>query len=274
MKTGTGENRLGSRILDHVHLHADGSVERSDAVVVEEPLEIRMGDRSIAVTMRTPGHDPELTLGFLVTEGIIRDPAAVLGVSNCIGNPNVVEVRTEPGAEGIRLPETRHFYASSSCGLCGKASIEAIRVQAPALQERAIRIAPSLLRDLPDRLRKGQQLFDTTGALHAAGLFDLAGNALCVREDVGRHNAVDKIVGWAAAEGRLPLHDHILLVSGRAGFEIIQKAFVAGIPIVGAISGPSSLAVELALDSGMTLVAFLRDDGMNVYSGPERIGHP
>ncbi len=264
---------MGSRILEYTRVQADGSTERADAVVVEEPLEIRMGERSIAVTMRTPGHDPELALGFLVTEGIIRDPDVVLGVSNCTGNPNVVEVRTEPGAEGIRLPETRHFYATSSCGLCGKASIDAIRVQAPALQEHPLRITSSLLHDLPDRLRKGQQLFDATGALHGAGLFDLAGDPLCIREDVGRHNAVDKIVGWAAAEGRLPLHDHILLVSGRAGFEIVQKAFVAGIPIVGAISGPSSLAVELARDSGMTLVAFLRDDGMNVYSGPERIAH-
>ena len=261
----------GSRILEHLHVRPDGRAARSDAVAVEEPLEIRLRGRSVAITMRTPGHDAELALGFLVTEGVVRDPAAVLGVTPCAGNPNVVEVRTDPGSKAIRTPETRHFYATSSCGLCGKASIEALRVQAPNLSSVPARASRSLLSALPDRLRKAQRLFDTTGALHGAGLFDLAGELLCAREDVGRHNAVDKIVGWAAARDGLPLHRHILLVSGRASFEIVQKAFVAGIPIVGAISGPSSLAVELARESGMTLVAFLRDGGMNVYSGSERI---
>jgi FdhD protein len=240
-------------------------------VVVEEPLEIRLGDRALSVTMRTPGHDTELALGFLVTEGIVRNLDAVVAVAACPGNPNVVEVQTDPGAEGIELPGERHFYATSSCGMCGKGSLEAIRIWAPSLQDVGASVERSVLHCLPERLREAQDLFSETGTLHGAGLFDLHGRLLCAREDVGRHNAVDKVVGWAAARGLLPLHTSLLLVSGRVGFEIVQKAVVAGIPILAAISGPSSLAVELARDAGQTLVAFLRHPGMNVYSREERI---
>ena len=260
----------GSRLLEHLRVDPEGRSARTDAVVIEEPLEIRVGERAVAVTMRTPGHDAELALGFLVTEGILRSPASVLAVSSCPGNPNVVEVRVER-PDDVTLPEPRRFYAASSCGLCGKASIEAIRVRAPDLRGVGAAVPLPLLASLPGRMREAQRIFSATGALHAAGLFDRSGECLCVREDVGRHNAVDKVVGWAAARERLPLHEHLLVVSGRAGFEIVQKALVAGIPIVGAVSGPSTLAVELAVESGMTLVAFLREGGMNVYSGAERV---
>lgn len=263
--------RDGFRPFDHLRLDPEGSKARTDHVAVEEPLEIRLDGRSVAVTMRTPGHDPELALGFLVTEGVVRDVRAVGSVASCPGNPNVVEVSTRPGSEGVELPEARQFYATSSCGICGKGSIESVRVRAHPLHDVPTRVTRALLEALPGRLRAAQRLFGETGALHAAGLFDAAGDLLCAREDVGRHNAVDKIVGWAAGRERLPLHDEVLLVSGRAGFEIVQKALVAGIPVVAAISGPSSLAVELARESGMTLVAFLRGSNMNVYGGQERL---
>jgi FdhD protein len=262
---------VGFEHFEHLRLGPDGEVKSSDRVAVEEPLEVRLDRQPVAVTMRTPGHDAELALGFLVTEGVIRDARAVLAAESCPGNGNVIEVRTAPDAVGIQRPESRRFYATSSCGICGKASIDAVRVRAPSLHEAAIRVTRSLLRTLPDRLRAAQELFGATGALHAAGLFDSSGELACLREDVGRHNAVDKVIGWAATRGMLPLHDRILLVSGRAGFEIVQKALVGGIPIVAAISGPSSLAVDLAREGGMTLVAFLRGASMNVYSGQHRI---
>jgi FdhD protein len=240
-------------------------------VVVEEPLEIRLDGAPLAVTMRTPGDDLELAAGFLVSEGIVADFGAVTSIAHCDESENVVEIRLEPGAEGVRLPEARHFFASSSCGVCGKATLEALRTRAPALHADPLRVDAALLAALPARLREAQRLFAETGALHAAGLFDARGELLCAREDVGRHNAVDKLIGWAALERRLPLSETLLLASGRLGFEIAQKALVAGIPLLAAISGPSSLAIELARENGMSLVAFLRGESLNVYAGAERI---
>ena len=266
MKTGPGSTRV------EVTAFRGGSREtRPETVVVEEPLELRLDGEAIAVTMRTPGHDIELAAGFLVTEGIVADFRAVNAIAHCDETQNVVEIRTEPGASGVRRPEARHFFASSSCGICGKATLEAVRTIAKPLHADAVRVDRKLLEALPARLRAAQPLFGETGALHAAALFGADGALLCAREDVGRHNAVDKLVGWAALEWRLPLAHTILLASGRLGFEIAQKALVAGIPVLAAISGPSSLAVDLARENGMTLVAFLRGDAWNVYAGAERI---
>ncbi len=256
----------GSREFD-VRRRGGGATE---LVVVEEPLEIRLDGGPVAVTMRTPGHDAELAVGFLVTEAVVPDAAAIATAAHCDSTENVVDVRT---AEDAELPpvEPRRFYSSSSCGVCGKASIEAIRVHTQKLGADHTRVDAALLAQLPGRLRAAQPLFESTGALHAAGLFDGEGRLLCAREDVGRHNAVDKIVGWAAMHEKLPLRGHVLVVSGRAGFEIVQKAAVAQIPILAAISGPSSLAIELARECEMTLVAFLRGPDMNVYSAPDRL---
>ena len=265
------ETSDGALRIPHLRIRAGARASRAGPVVVEEPLEVRLGEQPVAVTMRTPGHDVELALGFLVTEGVIEDLAAVLAAAHCDETGNVVEVRTDPDAPGVHPPAERHFFASSSCGICGKATIDAVRVRTPDLSTDATRLDPAVLASLPDRMREAQELFEATGALHAAGLFDRTGALVCAREDVGRHNAVDKVVGWAAVRERLPLAGHVLVVSGRAGFEIVQKACVAGIPVVAAISGPSSLAVELAREAGMTLVAFLRGDEMNVYCGEERI---
>ena len=261
----------GSRSLGHVRV-ADGDAQtRRDSVVVEEPLEIRLDGEPVAVTMRTPGNDVELALGFLFTEDIVSDPGAVTSVAHCDDTQNVVEVRTEPGAAGVRRPSPRNFYASSSCGICGKASIDQVRIRTPSVREDGLRVTPALLAALPDRLAEAQPLFRSTGALHGAALFDARGGLVCAREDVGRHNAVDKVVGWAALEERLPLAGHVLLLSGRCGFEIVQKALAASIPLVAAISGPSTLAAELAEESGQTLVAFLRPPRMNVYTHADRV---
>jgi FdhD protein len=240
----------------------DGRSERDD-VAVEEPLEIRIGGRPVAVTMRTPGHDEELALGFLLSEGIratdahpTRDFAA-----------NVVEVEAT-GFDPARLE--RHFYTSSSCGVCGKGALEALAVEAPPVTG-DLRADAALLAALPDRLRVAQPTFAATGGLHATGLFDAHGRLLCAREDVGRHNAMDKVVGRAFLEGRLPLSDAILCVSGRLSFELVQKAAVAGCPIVVAVGAPSSLAVELARDRAVTLCGFARAGALTVYSEPWRV---
>jgi FdhD protein len=261
----------GIERLEHLQIGADGRARRAAAVAVEEPLEIRLGSRPVAVAMRTPGHDAELALGFLLTEGVLEDPASVLAIADCPDGENVVEVRVDPAAPGVHLPAQRSFFASSSCGVCGKATLESVRVRRRDVRADPLRISAARLAALPARLRGAQPIFDLTGALHGAALFDRGDALVCVREDVGRHNAVDKVIGFAAARERLPLAGHVLVVSGRAGFEIVQKAAVAGIPVVCAISGPSSLAVELARESGITLVAFLRGEEMNVYSGAERI---
>ena len=264
----------GSVALEVISLRGGSSAARADEVVVEEPLEIRLDGAPIAVTMRTPGHDIELTAGFLVTEGIARDFGAIAALAHCDAERNTIDARTEPGALGIVRPEPRAFLASSACGMCGKATLESLRTRAPSLHGDPGRVEARVLYALPERLRAAQKLFGATGALHAAGLFTAGGELLCAREDVGRHNAVDKVVGWAALEGRLPLRGSLLLASGRIGFEIAQKALVAGIPIVAAISGPSSLAVELARQNGMALAAFLRGESLTVYAGSERIKLP
>jgi FdhD protein len=247
----------------------------SDFVAAEEPLEVQLDGRAVAVTMRTPapGHDAELALGFLLGESIVT-PDDVAGVNECRAGEDdggIADVRLRPGrkaAEGWQ----RSFYTTSSCGICGKASIDSV-LQAAEPVGRGPSIGSETLYSLPQALRSSQRVFERTGGLHAAALFDSAGELLVTREDVGRHNAVDKVVGRSAMDGLLPLSEHLLLVSGRASFEIVQKALLAGVPIVAAVSAPSSLAVRLARDSNMTLVGFLRDDGFNVYAGRERILH-
>ena len=239
------------------------AVEEIDRLAVEEPLEIRVNGRAVAVTMRTPGDDEELALGFCVTEGLApatAGPAADLAA-------NVVEV-SAPGAELDRVQ--RSFYTSSSCGVCGKGALEAVAVDAPRI-ESGLRVPFAVVTALPERLRDAQAAFALTGGLHATGLFTPAGELQCLREDVGRHNAMDKVVGWALREGRLPLSGSILCVSGRLSFELVQKAAVAGCPVVVAVGAPSTLAVELAEDRGLTLCGFVRDGRAAVYTEPERI---
>ena len=234
-----------------------------DRVAVEEPLEIRINGRAVAVTMRTPGHDEELALGFCLSEGL-RPVAARLPDDLAT---NAVEVDA-PGFDPGRL--ARSFYTSSSCGVCGKGALEAVAVEAPRV-ESELRLAADLVGSLPARLREAQAGFEATGGLHATGLFSAAGELLCVREDVGRHNALDKVVGWAFRVGRLPLSESVLCVSGRLSFELVQKTAVAGCPLLVAVGAPSSLAIELAEDRGVTLCGFVRDGRMNVYSGPWRV---
>jgi FdhD protein len=240
-----------------------GGREEPDRVAVEEPLEIRIGGEPVAVTMRTPGDDEELALGFCLTEGL--SPTAAAPPADLAANTIDVEAPTVDLA-GVR----RSFYTSSSCGVCGKGALEAVSVEAPKV-ESELRVALGLLAALPDRLREAQPAFDATGGLHATGLFDASGELLCLREDVGRHNAMDKVIGWAFLEGRLPLAGSILCVSGRLSFELVQKAAVAGCPLLVAVGAPSSLAVDLARDRGITLCGFARGGRMNVYSNPWRV---
>ncbi len=282
--------------------------------MVEEPLEIRLRGvdgrtRPLTVTMRTPGDDLDLALGFLFTEGVIGGPADVVAARLCTGDrdlaprqptvrdpvgggavdggpvdvgpadeaddephaANVVEVTLAPHVpppDGLH----RHFVTTSACGICGKTSIDTVRTRARfTVADDPVRVSPAVLATLPDRLRAGQRLFAQTGGLHAAGLFTADGELVVLREDVGRHNAVDKVIGWALRAGRLPLSGHLLLVSGRAGFELVQKAWMAGVPVMAAVSAPSTLAVELAEQAGMTLVGFLRGATMNAYTGTGRL---
>jgi FdhD protein len=237
-----------------------------DEVPVEEPLEVRIGGEPVAVTMRTPGHDEELALGFCLTEGL--SPTAARLPEGLEANTVEVDV---PGFDPAVL--RRSFYTSSSCGVCGKGSIEAVAVAAPKVDS-DLAVPAALLASLPDRLREEQRAFAVTGGLHATGLFTAAGRLECLREDVGRHNALDKVIGWAFREGRLPLADRILCVSGRLSFELVQKAAVAGCPILVAVGAPSSLAVDLAADRGLTLCGFVRDGRVNVYTGPDRVLAP
>ncbi|MEU3310133.1 formate dehydrogenase accessory sulfurtransferase FdhD [Nocardiopsis sp. NPDC006832] len=258
----------------------DGVVsERADTLVAEEPLEVRIDGSPLTVTMRTPGNDFDLAAGFLVGEGVVHHTEDVRVIRYCAGATedgsntfNVLDVSLAPH---VPTPDTsleRNFYTTSSCGLCGKASLDAVRTQARwSVTENEAGVGLSTLTRLPDRLREAQRVFDRTGGLHAAGLFTTEGELLVVREDVGRHNAVDKVVGWALREGRLPLRESVLMVSGRASFELVQKAWMAGIPTLAAVSAPSSLAVDLATEAGMTLVGFLRGESMNVYAGRERV---
>ncbi|MFE6802548.1 formate dehydrogenase accessory sulfurtransferase FdhD [Streptomyces sp. NPDC057681] len=259
----------------------DGQVSsRPDTLVAEEPLEIRLNGKPLAITMRTPGDDFALAAGFLVSEGVLGATEELRSIVYCAGATqdgantyNVVDVRTAPGVVIPDITLERNVYTTSSCGLCGKASLDAVRTTTRfAIDDTPpVRIEPSLLASLPDRLREAQRVFDRTGGLHAAALFSEAGELLDIREDVGRHNAVDKLVGRALQNGGLPLSRAILLVSGRASFELAQKAVMAGIPVLAAVSAPSSLAVDLAAETGLTLVGFLRGPNMNVYAGEHRI---
>ncbi|MFD8975467.1 MULTISPECIES: formate dehydrogenase accessory sulfurtransferase FdhD [Streptomyces] len=259
----------------------DGAVNtRPDTLVAEEPLEIRLNGRPIAITMRTPGDDFALAAGFLVSEGVLAAASDVRNIVYCAGATddgrntyNVVDVQLAPDVVVPDITLERNVYTTSSCGLCGKASLDAVRTTArfPIADTPPVRIAPALLSVLPERLRAAQRVFDSTGGLHAAALFTEDGELLDVREDVGRHNAVDKLVGRALREGLLPLERAVLLVSGRASFELAQKAVMAGIPVLAAVSAPSSLAVDLAAETGLTLVGFLRGANMNVYAGEHRI---
>ena len=247
-----------------------------DEVVREDPLEIRIAGTPLAVVMRTPGHDEELARGFLVSEGIVRSPAEVHAVRHCSGaagdaEGNVVQVTLAPGVEVDWARLRRHMYASSSCGVCGKRTIADALAIAKPLSDDGTRVVSETLYALPERLREAQAVFGRTGGLHAAGLFDPVGRVQVVREDVGRHNAVDKVIGWSLRRGRFPLGGCVLLVSGRISYEIAQKALVARLPVVAAVSAPSSLAVELAERSGMALVGFLRGTTLNVYGRRERI---
>ena len=237
-----------------------GAHSERDAVAVEEPLEIRINGEPIAVTMRTPGHDEELALGFCLTEGLA--PRSAAPPSDLAAN--TVEVV----ADG--RPVARNFYTTSSCGVCGKGALEAVAVEAAHVNAE-LRVAAALVSGLPEQLRAAQAAFAATGGLHATGLFSASGELLCVREDVGRHNAMDKVVGWAFGEGMLPLEEAILCVSGRLSFELVQKAAVAGCPLLVAVGAPSSLAVELAADRGVTLCGFVREGRANVYTEPWRI---
>ncbi|TPQ16295.1 formate dehydrogenase accessory sulfurtransferase FdhD [Streptomyces sporangiiformans] len=277
----------------------DGAVStRPDTLVAEEPLEIRLNGKPLAITMRTPGDDFALAAGFLVSEGVLGAADELQNIVYCAGATvdgsntyNIVDVKTAPGVVIPDITLERNVYTTSSCGLCGKASLDAVRTTArwtiddgdapygDATHEDGthadgappIRLEPELLASLPDRLRAAQRVFDRTGGLHAAALFSVDGELLDIREDVGRHNAVDKLVGRALQNGTLPLSRTLLLVSGRASFELAQKAVMAGIPVLAAVSAPSSLAVDLAAETGLTLVGFLRGASMNVYAGEHRI---
>jgi FdhD protein len=275
--------RTARRRVTRVSVYPSSVTERADLLASEEPLGIRIDGQAVSLTMRTPGEDIDLVAGFLVTEGIVAGPADVASIRICDGQQcghdheagdevgNIADVALRPGLTvqpGLR----RSFLTSSACGVCGKASIEDLHVPGRFdLSSDPVLVTASVLAGLPDTLRQAQRIFDRTGGLHAAGLFSAEGELLVVREDVGRHNAVDKVVGWALQAGLLPLTGRILLVSGRASFELVQKAVLAGIPVLAAVSAPSSLAAQLATDAGLTLVGFLRGGSMNVYAGTERI---
>lgn len=272
MPTSTARKVIDRRLVVSVR---DGvTTRRTDSLAGEEPMEVRVNGTAVSVTMRTPGNDFELALGFCLTEGVVDDPAEVRTIRYCLGDEdqeyNVVDVRLidpRPVDESLR----RNVYTTSSCGLCGTASIDAVCKKVPDVSEDGLEVSPAVLARLPDELRSAQKVFDRTGGLHAAAVFTADGRLVCLREDIGRHNAVDKVIGWAATQRKLPLEGHLLMVSGRIAFEITQKALVAGLPMVAAVSAPSSLAVELADSAGMTLVGFLRGSSMNLYSAPHRV---
>ena len=255
----------------------DGAVRRKeDYLAAEEPLEIRIGGDPLSVTMRTPGNDLELAAGFLLTEGLVTKRAQIVTLENVVEDSerdrgNVVRAVLAPEAAPDLQKMRRHFFAASSCGICGKASIDSVRARTLEPPNPAFRLDAEVLLRLPEALRASQAVFGRTGGLHAAALFDVKGELLVLREDIGRHNAVDKVVGWALLENRIPLADVVLLVSGRGGFEIVQKAIVAGLPVVASVSAPSSLAVQLARELGLTLIGFLRDRRFVIYSGEDRI---
>ena len=263
-----------------LRITADRATRRPDTLAVEEPLEIRIGGESLTVTMRTPGHDVDLVHGFLLAEGMIGGREDIAAVRYCDGvdesganTYNVLDVALAPG---VTIPEgtgRRAFTTTSACGVCGKNSLDEVRTRTryPLKDAGTTSIGTHTLAELPDTLRRHQQVFESTGGLHAAALFTPDGALLALREDVGRHNAVDKVIGWALTDNRVPLSHTVLMVSGRASFELVQKAVMAGIPVLAAVSAPSSLAVDLAAESGLTLVGFLRGETMNVYTAPERV---
>jgi FdhD protein len=278
-------SRPGSKVRAQVRVvTAAGHITRSDALATEEPLEIRLAagrsTRTVAVTMRTPGHDFELAAGFLYAEGVVGGRDQIVRIRYCTDPAvdaeqqyNIVTVDLT-GDDLPSLPSLdRSFFTTSACGVCGKASLEALRLRGCDRVASGAAVDADVLVSLPERLRAEQGLFEATGGLHAAALFTVRGELVAVREDVGRHNALDKLIGWAVLEGRMPLGDHVVMVSGRASFELVQKALVARAPVLAAVSAPSSLAVELAREFGMTLVGFLRGDQFNVYAGFERVVH-
>jgi FdhD protein len=256
-----------------LRINVNGTADaRADLLTVEEPLEIRVDGEPLTVTMRTPGDDIDLAAGFLFTEGLLASLDEVDEIRMCDENAAAVSVR--PGAEPLvaRVAANRNFLTTSACGVCGKDSIASVRVRSAFdVAADPVRVSPAVLAGLPDRLREAQRVFGRTGGLHAAGLFGPDGTLLVLREDVGRHNAVDKVSGWALRNGLLPLAGHVLLVSGRASFELVQKAVMIGVPVLAAVSAPSSLAASLAEETGLTLVGFLRGTTMNVYTGAERL---
>jgi FdhD protein len=254
-------------------MHAAGICARErDLLAIEEPLEIQLNAKTISITMRTPGHDAELGVGFLFAEGIIDDRSQIEDVSECDPSDNVVRVQIASDAALDLARLERHFYTTSSCGVCGKTSIEALHTTSRHPLPPCVPVVDAdLIHRLPRALRNAQEVFDSTGGLHAAALFDARGRLHSLREDVGRHNAFDKVIGAELLAGRLPAHDRLAVVSGRASFELVQKAVMAGIPILVAVGAPSSLAVQLATCTGMTLVGFARDGRFNVYAGSERV---
>ena len=282
-KSNTKRARRGSKTKVRVRVVEEGRARvRPDALATEEPMEIRLvsGDtrQTVAVTMRTPGADFELAAGFLYGEGIVSSPEDISRISYCVDSDldaeqryNIVNVELRGGHSYDPRPLERHFYTTSACGVCGKASLEQLELRGCPVIPPGPEIPPETIYALPEKLREAQGLFDATGGLHAAALFDEKGELVALREDVGRHNATDKLIGWALLEGRLPLSDHIVMVSGRSSFEILQKCLTAGVPVVCAISAPSSLAVDVARQFSMTLVGFLRGNRFNIYSGHERI---
>ncbi len=275
--------RRGSKTRTRIKVFEDGATRRRpDTLATEEPMEIRLlsGEtrQTVAVTMRTPGSDFELAAGFLYGEGIVSSREDIRRISYCVDPEvdaeqqyNIVNVRLQTGLDYDPRPLERHFYTSSACGVCGKASLEQLELRGCPVIPPGPEVSAQTIYSLPEKLRDAQGLFDSTGGLHAAALFDAEGELLALREDVGRHNATDKLIGWALLEGRLPLHECIVMVSGRSSFEILQKCLVAGVPIVCAVSAPSSLAVDVAREFGITLVGFLRGKRFNVYSVGERV---
>jgi FdhD protein len=275
--------RRASKTRTRVRVVEDGKTRvRPDTLATEEPMEIRLltgGERqTVAITMRTPGADFELAAGFLYGEGIVTSSDDIAKISYCVDADldaaqqyNIVNVELRGGREYDLRPLERHFYTSSACGVCGKASLEQLELRGCPVALPGPEVSAETLYSLPEKLREAQGLFDATGGLHAAALFDGEGNLVALREDVGRHNATDKLVGWALLENRLPLSGHLVMVSGRSSFEILQKCLTAGVPFVCAISAPSSLAVDVAREFGMTLVGFLRERRFNVYAGHERV---
>jgi FdhD protein len=273
---------VGRRVAERrvLKVAAQGEARRArDRLAVEEPLELRVAGRPVGVTMRTPGNDVELAIGYCLSERLVARPDDVAAVRYCApeGQAQEYNVLTVDLRPGVPVPDPsldRLAVTSSSCGICGKASIEAVTVACPSLAGDGLAVPTGVLAAIPDRVRDAQRVFEQTGGLHAAALCDADGEVRCVREDVGRHNAVDKVIGWAATERLLPLTGGVLFVSGRCSFEVVQKAAAAGAPLVAAVSAPSSLAVELAEQVGMTLVGFLRGDTMNVYTHPQRVTLP